>query len=313
MVVTGCAREADFFMKRVLILIPLFAVSLVEAADTDALAARRLYYQDNAPEVVFKATTVAPKATPPKSAVTATNTTPPAQTANAVSTRTTPGSKSQQIEKIQEALRAAATTALSSGGGSQLKPAANLGVRYNVLRVDARTNTRTEVSPDTIFHEKDCIAVRIQPNRGGFLYVFNQASSGSWQALIPSPQTADDSNVVHAYNLMDVPENYCFEMDEKPGTERLLIVVTDKPEDVMKLNDSLKNGTTPGNGKPEGYVVAEADMKPFTSGLQGRDLKVTRVGAKAEAGEAPYSTYLVNAAATTSDRLVLEIKLKHVK
>ena len=34
---------------------------------------------------------------------------------------------------------------------------------------------------------------------------------------------------------------------------------------------------------------------------------------KTEAGEAPYSTYLVNAAATTSDRLVLEIKLKHVK
>jgi hypothetical protein len=42
-------------------------------------------------------------------------------------------------------------------------------------------------------------------------------------------------------------------------------------------------------------------------------LKVTRVGTKTEAGEAPYSTYLVNAAATTSDRLVLEIKLKHVK
>jgi len=182
------------------------------------------------------------------------------------------------------------------------------------LKVDAASNSRTEVSPDTVFHEKDCIAVRIQPNRGGFLYVFNQASSGAWQALIPSPETADDSNIVRAYNLMDVPENYCFEMDDKPGTERLLIVVTDKPEDVMKLNDSLKNGAAPSGGKTDGgYVVAEADMKPFTSGLQGRDLKVTRVGAKTEAGEAPYSTYLVNAAATTSDRLVLEIKLKHVK
>ena len=288
-------------MKAVFALIPLLAVGL-SAADNDALAARRLYYQDNAPEVVFKATTVAAKP------VTAAK--PPVTT---VAPRPTQAqvSRAQQIEKIQQALREAATTALSSNsGGATLKPASNLGVRYNILKVDAAANRRTEVPTDTVFHEKDCVAIRIQPNRGGFLYVFNEASSGKWQALIPSAETAEDSNIVRAYNLMDVPDSYCFEMDDKPGTERLLIVVTDKPEDVIKLNDSLKNGT---GGKGGNLVVAANDMKPFTAGLTGRDLKVTHVGNKPAAGEAPYSTYLTNAAATTSDRLVLEIKLKHEK
>ena len=299
-------------MKAVFVLVPLFSIAL-SAADTDGLAARRLYYQDNAPEVVFKATTVAPKAAAevkpqaPKTMVSVTPAAKPVNTAAQVS-------RAQQIEKIQQALREAATTALSSSGGATLKPASNLGVRYNILKVDAATNKRTEVSPDTVFHEKDCVAVRIQPNRGGFLYVFNQASSGAWQALIPSPETAEDSNVVRPYNLMDVPESYCFEMDDKPGTERLLIVVTDKAEDVLKLNDSLKNGSNPeGPHRGDSYVVAAGDMKPFTAGLTGRDLKVTHVGNKPAAGEAPYSTYLVNAAATTTDRLVLEIKLKHEK
>jgi hypothetical protein len=298
-------------MKAVFALVSVLSMA-AQAADNDSLAARRLYYQDNAPETVFKATTVAPKAVEAKPVAK-----PPVMVAQAparpaVNPAAQP-SRAAQIEKIQQALREAATTALSSnsGGGATLKPAANLGVRYNVLKVDAATNRRTEVAPDTVFHEKDCVAVRIQPNRGGFLYVFNQASSGAWQALIPSPETAEDSNVVRPYNLMDVPDNYCFEMDNKPGTERLLIVVTDKPEDVLKLNDSLKNGA--GSDKNEGYQVAANDMKPFTASLTGRDLKITKVGAKAAAGEAPYSTYLVNAAATTSDRLVLEIKLKHEK
>lgn len=301
MVIEDTQRYSGGWLMRVAgILVPLVMVSMVaSAADSDAMAARRLYYQDNAPEVVFKATTVAPKAAPapappkPKPVVTAKSAPEP--------------SKAQQIERIQDALRAAATTALTTNGAS-LKPASNLGVRYNVLRVDAKTDTRTAVEPDTVFHQGDCVAVRIQPNRGGFLYVFNQASSGNWQVLIPSAETAEDSNIVRAYNLMDVPQNYCFEMDEKPGIERLLIVVTDKPEDVLKLNDTLKKGT---NG--DNTVVAANDMKPFTPTMQGRDLKITRVGAKAAAGEAPYSTYLVNAAATTSDRLVLEIKLKHEK
>ena len=276
------------------------------AADTDGLAARRLYYQDNAPEVVFKATTVAqqqkatevkPQPKPPVAAVAQTTPHPVAVPRN------------QQLEKIQQALREAATTALSSGVSSSIRPAANLGVRYNVLKVNVDTNVRTEVPPDTLFHEHDCVSVRIQPNRGGFLYVFNQGSSGKWQSMIPSSEAEGESNVVRAFNLMDVPEHFCFEMDDKPGTERLLIVVTDKPEDVLKLNDSLKNGLQP----DKSFSVAENDLKPFIAGLQGRDLKLTRVGAKPAAGEAPYSTYLVNAAATTKDRLVLEIKLKHEK
>ena len=297
----------------VVFMVPMLALS-VKAADTDNVAARRLYYQDNAPEVVFKATTVAQKPADAKPAAK-----PPAATAQRPANPAPPApvaaAKAQQIERIQQALRDAATTALSSSGTS-LKPVANLGVRYYILKVNQETDARTEVPTDTVFHEKDCVAVRIQPNRGGYLYVFAEESSGRFRPLIPSEETAEDSNIVKAYNLMDVPQNYCFEMDDKPGTERLLIVVTDKPEDVMKLNDILKNGGKPVDGGPrraDSYVVAESELKSITGALQSRDLRIAHVGSKPAAGEAPYASYLVNAAATTADRLVLEIKLKHEK
>ena len=245
-------------MRTAFFFVPLLAVNLL--AD-DNLAARRLYYQDNAPEVVFKATTVAQKSTDTKPAVVKPMTVAAAQQKPAVTVASV--SKAQQIEKIQQALRAAASATALTPNSPVLKPAANLGVRYNILKVNLETSVRTEVPPDTVFHEKDCVAVRIQPNRGGFLYVFAEESSGRFRALIPSEEAAEDSNVVRAYNLMDVPQNYCFEMDDKPGTERLLLVVTDKPEDVMKLNDSLRKNA-------EGNVaVAQNDMKPFTAALQG--------------------------------------------
>src|SRR5437870_269265 len=96
------------------------------ATAQDNLAARRLYYQDNAPEVVFKATTVAQKQADAKPVAK----TPVAATRPVAQTPTMTASKAQQIEKIQQALREAATTALSNNGPA-LKPAANLGVRYN--------------------------------------------------------------------------------------------------------------------------------------------------------------------------------------
>src|SRR4051794_29884945 len=148
-------------------------------ADPDSLKARRLYYSDNSPEVVFKATTVAPKPRPP-------GPTP----------KGPEPSKAQRIEKIQQALRDASKTA-------ELKPGVNLGVRCNIVKVAMKTNVRTEVPPETVFHQGDCAGIRIQPNRGGYLYVFNQGSSGVWRALMPSPETADETSVIRPFATLD--------------------------------------------------------------------------------------------------------------
>ena len=292
-------------MQLTYLLVPLFVLGV--QAQEDGLAARRLYYQDNAPETVFKATTVAqrPASTMPvvKPMTVAQRPAPVVVVASV--------NKAQEIEKIQKALHEAATTALTgnaTSGVPALKPVANLGVRYNILKADPNNiEKKTEVPADTVFHEHDCVKIRIQPNRGGYLYVFAEESSGNFRPLLPSPEMFDESNIVTAYNLMEVPQRFCLEMDDKPGVERLLFVITAKPEDVMKLNDAIKS-------KSQGKLdVAKSEMKPFTEALQGRDLKITRIGNKPAPGEAPYTTYLTNSAATTADRLVLEIKLKHEK
>ena len=249
----------------------------IMAQDSDALIARRLFYEDNTPATVFKATTVAAK---------------PVVVAPAPKPRplVTP------VQKIEDALREVSKTSLN--GPAPVKPVSHIGVRYNILKVDLESQKATEVAPDTVFHKGDCVRIRMQPNRGGFLYVFAQGSSGTWQTLLPSEEAFDETNLVGAYNLTDVPAKTCFEFDNTPGVERLMVVVTSKPEDVLQLNESIR--------KPDPIMVAG-----LATGLQSRDLKITRVDKPKAAGEAPYSTYLVNAASTTSDRLVIEIKLKH--
>ncbi len=82
-------------------------------------------------------------------------------------------------EKKQTPLRAAQEVVAVDA----LKPASiNLGLRYTVLRKPAGAESGP-VTPKEALDEKDEFAVRFEPNDGGYLSVFEQASDGSWKPL----------------------------------------------------------------------------------------------------------------------------------
>jgi hypothetical protein len=288
------------------------------------MAARKLFYQDNQPEIVFKAVAVAAKpanlapvqATPATKKTGTTPTTRPTQRPAQL-----PPNADVLAAKAKEAL--AQAVAAYTPDGTPVRKAANLGVRYNIMKVNPVTGDQAAVPSDTTFKKGECVAIRMSPNRGGFIYVFNQATSGKWQPLIPSEDLPEEPATVKPYQVVSIPSQNCFEMDDPAGEERLFVMITEKPEDIKNFDDMLKKLGKPAqpaspNAPQRADAVLLAAANQITDTIQGlqnqlasRDIKITKVAQPSSKMELPHTVYFVNAAASTNDHVIMEIKLKH--
>ena len=203
-----------------------------------------------------------------------------------------------------------------------VQAALHLGVRYNVLKVvDREAKRREPVDPDTSFVAGDCVAVELMPNRNGFLYVFNRGTTGAWQALLPSPDMPEERNRVTNGKVATIPSEHCFEIDANAGTERLLVVITEKEEDARRLSDAMRQQQpapqavpVPAGGVPVmlagGRIPHELEMMR-TGQMIGRDIKLAKMGSSRQEGEPANAVYAVKTSASANDRLVIEIALRH--
>jgi hypothetical protein len=205
-------------------------------------------------------------------------------------------------------------------GDSAAEPEGHhLGLRYTELLVDPPTRRVREVDPDTVFHAGDCIALEFTPNRDGALYVLNHGSSGNWQLLIPNPRMPDASAAAKAGATLRVPTDYCFQLDDKPGTETLVLAITEREEDAGKMRDLLAESRS-ASGPPAAVSTAgssPANVDPVRDEVEswrrlaGRDLKIEKIVQPESAGERPHSVYAVMASAAAANRLVIEIQVRH--
>lgn len=221
--------------------------------------------------------------------------------------------------KPKPAKQAPPPVANTTPSGVPVIPAAatNLGVRYNVLQVvDREAKKRKPVDPDKSFRSGDCVAIQLSPNRNGYLYVFNRGTTGAWQPLLPSSDMPDERNRVLNGKPVMVPSEHCFEFDGNAGTERLLVVITEKEEDARRLSDAMKqSGETPPAGGQTilagGKLMRE--LEEIRAGqMIGRDIRIAKIGAApAQEAETPNAVYAVRTSTAASDRLVIEIALRH--
>ncbi len=206
----------------------------------------------------------------------------------------------------------------------------HLGVRYSLLLVDQSTKEVRGVDPDSVFHEGDCLAVEFTPNRTGSLYVLNHGSSGDWYLLMPDPEMPDASSTAKAGVTLRVPTDYCFRLDGKPGTETLMLAMTEHKEDAAKMLEWLtppRSVSHPAaavglvSGPGPANVKAIRDEVQTWQRLGSRDLRIQKVG-KTESvatppgsvrvdSERPDSVYTVMANVAPENRLVIEIKFRH--
>jgi hypothetical protein len=279
------------------------------AQTTSTLTARELFYRDDA-AAAAPASKTQPKKQPPKQ--TEPTRTAASKTANKAGETKTP----EPSREVRADARGPSTPS-----GVPVVTASNLGVRYNVLLVtDRQKKTRKAVDPDSSFRAGDCFAVELTPNRDGYLYVFNAASSGAWQPLLPSSQMPAQENFVRRGARMVIPSDHCFEFDNTPGVERLLVVITEREEDQKRLSDSIRN-PAPENQRParpreSGTLLAGGalmrDLEMMRTGqLIGRDIKIAKVGTPQAEGEQPHAVYAVRNSTAPNERLMIEIPLRH--
>lgn len=117
--------------------------------------------------------------------------------------------------------------------------ALHLGIRYNLVLVQGQSET--PVDPERNFKKGECVAVRLEANRSGYLYVLARESSGDWSPLFPTPELADQSNRLDPGQTVRTPSKGCFEIDDPPGTETLFLVLSRNPQDIGDLADSIKS------------------------------------------------------------------------
>ena len=118
--------------------------------------------------------------------------------------------------------------------------ARRLGLRYNLLKIDRDTRASESVDPDANFAANDCLALQLTPNRNVRLFIFNRAASGTWKPLMPSPELPEENNLVSAGSNVQVPQNYCFQIDDTHGTERMLVILSERNEDFDQLNREME-------------------------------------------------------------------------
>lgn len=264
-------------MKVTLLALLAFTVAY---AQESGLTARELYYSGTpAADATPGKPAVAPKAAPktdPK----------PAQKAAA---RPTSGNKPNDVRVVNAALR--------------------LGLRYNILLIDDRKTGRShEVDPDRSFKSGECFQVKLRPNRSGLMYVFNHGSSGEWHTLLPSAQAPGESREVTANAEVLVPRDYCIELDDRKGKDTLVIAISDRPDDIKRLDEPA-----PAPLANDGLLAMRRVTSVMGEPVQmvSRDMTIQKLGASTSSSEPPNSVFVVKNSPSATDRLVIEIPLRH--
>lgn len=206
-------------------------------------------------------------------------------------------------------------------------PVQNFGLRYDVLLVNTQSGKAATADPERMFQPNECLALEFETNRSGYLYVFEQASSGKWGPMFPSAELPDESNVVKARTKVRVPAHDCFEVSGEPGVERVFVVLSRKIENFYDLRESVKTkkadsktdteDAAPPVRRPETAPILlsqdrlGAEISRIRQEMQGRELKLKKISQPESADEPANSVYVVNTSATPSDRVITEIRINH--
>jgi len=273
--------------------------------DTGQLTPREMYYHrdEAAQEAASPAQTSSAKTVKPKHHASKAQ----ATTAVADSSSTQPSQPAQPAQT-----GAAHTVAVASPSTTGPE---KTGIRYSLVRISA--NGPRDASDDEVFHAGDCVQLKVESNKSGFLYVLHHGSDGNWQPLMPSPKMPDEDNRINAFKTMQIPVKYCFQFDNKPGIETLFVAVADSPDAMPDLDRAITAMNRSGSGGAAGGPTMMA-LNHQVDALRGRGMDIMQVQKVVEkpqdtpdGAEDAHAVYIVNTSDVKNDHVVAEVRLRH--
>lgn len=118
-----------------------------------------------------------------------------------------------------------------------------LGLGYTLFLIN-KSNALERVSPERQFKSGDRLCLLVEANRDGYIYIFTQENNDAPKLLYPSTQVRNGNNFVRAHQTFWLPEEGEIELDERPATEKLTVVFSEKPLSNLAVSN-----------KPEGTPV----------------------------------------------------------
>ncbi|MCX6633411.1 MAG: hypothetical protein NTW28_37930, partial [Candidatus Solibacter sp.] len=115
------------------------------------------------------------------------------------------------------------------------------------------------------------------------------------------------------------PKDYCFELNDPPGTETLFVVLSRSPRDFFELYDAIKAPVNPAPANsPRSNPVQLADARLVNSAVEKmakafgtRDLVIKKVTPATDKQETDYSVYVVNGSDKPSSTVVKKVEIRH--
>lgn len=196
----------------------------------------------------------------------------------------------------------------NSGAGKITIPVAyanNTGLKYQLIQ-RLPDGTEAPVDLDTSFQSGDRIRLSFESNMKGYLYVVQQGSTGSWTVLFPDPRINGGQNTIDSGNLYVVPASGWFRFDENPGTERLMVFLSQEPLDTLP---GVTRSADPGGLSVNQSIVDELNNKIKSENVKTRALVFEKDNSPAPNGGRPVpAAYVVN---KLGKAVVAEIILRH--
>jgi hypothetical protein len=193
--------------------------------------------------------------------------------------------------------------------------ALNLGLRYTLLLVGKSGDGGQPTDPERNFRKGDCVAVNLESNRSGYLYVLAKESSGDWQPLFPTPSAQTGTNRIDPGQVVRTPKRGCFEIDDPPGAETLFVVLSRNLRDIDELAESIKNP-----GEKTNLAVNHVAQQFGTRELSYRAVvnteEVNTPPVKTSPQPAPkkapeHAVYVVSGSDKPASTLVTRVEIRH--
>lgn len=115
-----------------------------------------------------------------------------------------------------------------------------IGLGYTIFMKD-KSGGLLAVDASQEYKSGDRIAISLEPNTEGYIYVFNAENDRDPQMLFPNILLDNGTNAAHAHVRETYPADlaYAFEFDQTPAIEHVYVIVSRRPLDGVPTGNAL--------------------------------------------------------------------------